>query len=181
LREFYDIQSKSYGIFSAESAQLLLDYDWPGNIRQLRNVMERLSVMTAGGLIEALDVRRALQIQEFIVEDHKDNSGNEQATINVSTEPDDKKPAPLDFALFISVSLGRFFAYGPFYHRVIKYNCFSLVKMLLQGYTAETLTAPQFLERVQEKMRRIYIMGLASAPVWGQTLQCNLYQKESTP
>ena len=65
LREFYDTQGKSYGIFSDESARLLLDYAWPGNIRQLRNAMERLSVMTAGGLIEAEEVRRALQLQEF--------------------------------------------------------------------------------------------------------------------
>ncbi len=69
LREFYDRQSKSYGIFSEESARLLLDYEWPGNIRQLRNSMERLSVMTAGGLIEAREVRRALQIQDFAVPD----------------------------------------------------------------------------------------------------------------
>ncbi|MDB4516740.1 sigma 54-interacting transcriptional regulator, partial [Crocinitomicaceae bacterium] len=32
LREFYDMQGKSYGIFSDESARLLLDYGWPGNI-----------------------------------------------------------------------------------------------------------------------------------------------------
>jgi propionate catabolism operon transcriptional regulator len=69
LREFYDIQGKSYGIFADESARLLLDYDWPGNIRQLRNAMERLSVMTAGGLIEAREVRRALQLQEFDTSD----------------------------------------------------------------------------------------------------------------
>ena len=65
LREFYDMQGKSYGIFSEEAAQVLLDYGWPGNIRQLRNSMERLSVMTAGGLLEAYEVERALQIQEF--------------------------------------------------------------------------------------------------------------------
>jgi DNA-binding NtrC family response regulator len=44
---------------------LLLDYEWPGNIRQLRNAMERLSVMTAGGLINVEEVSRALQIQDF--------------------------------------------------------------------------------------------------------------------
>jgi transcriptional regulator with PAS, ATPase and Fis domain len=65
LREFYDGQGKSYGIFSEEAAQLLLEYEWPGNIRQLRNAMERLSVMTAGGLIEIDEVSRALQIQDF--------------------------------------------------------------------------------------------------------------------
>ncbi len=65
LREFYDAQGKSYGIFSQEASQLLLDCEWPGNIRQLRNAMERLSVMTAGGLINVDEVSRALQIQDF--------------------------------------------------------------------------------------------------------------------
>jgi len=90
LREFYDIQGKSYGIFSAESAHLLRDYDWPGNIRQLRNVMERLSVMTAGGLIEADDIRRALQIQEYTIEDHHGNSAKDSTIIGPSVEPDKK-------------------------------------------------------------------------------------------
>jgi len=67
LREFYDAQGKSYGIFSDKSAQLLLEYSWPGNIRQLRNVMERLSVMTAGGLLKVDDVKRAMQLQDFEV------------------------------------------------------------------------------------------------------------------
>lgn len=106
LREFYDIQGKSYGIFSTECAHLLLDYDWPGNIRQLRNVMERLSVMTAGGLIEAVDVRRALQIQEFITEDHEGNSGKQQTTIQLSTLPD-KKTASLDFEKKIPFAMGK--------------------------------------------------------------------------
>ncbi|MCB2174021.1 hypothetical protein KQH41_02010, partial [bacterium] len=34
-------------------------------IRQLRNAMERLSVLTPGGVIHAEDVRKALQLQEF--------------------------------------------------------------------------------------------------------------------
>ncbi len=65
LREFYDAQGKSYGVFSDRSAQLLCAYSWPGNIRQLRNAMERLSVMTAGGLIKEHDVQRAMQLQDF--------------------------------------------------------------------------------------------------------------------
>ncbi len=62
LKEFYNRQNKSGGIFSDQSVKLLLEYDWPGNIRQLRNVMERLSVMTSGGVIKANDVKKALQI-----------------------------------------------------------------------------------------------------------------------
>jgi transcriptional regulator, propionate catabolism operon regulatory protein len=65
LQEFYAVQEKPPGFFSKDSSQLLLEHSWPGNIRQLRNAMERLSVMTQGGLIDAEDVRKALQIQEF--------------------------------------------------------------------------------------------------------------------
>ena len=87
LREFYDMQGKSYGVFSSESAQLLLDYDWPGNIRQLRNVMERLSVMTAGGLIGVHEMRRALQIPEHVPA--HTHSGESKA------QPLDNRPEPV--------------------------------------------------------------------------------------
>lgn len=85
LREFYDMQGKSYGVFSEESAQLLLACDWPGNIRQLRNVMERLSVMTAGGLIEVRDIKRALQIQESPLVDGRDHTSLNDSELGSGT------------------------------------------------------------------------------------------------
>ena len=85
LREFYDMQGKSYGVFSEESAQLLLACDWPGNIRQLRNVMERLSVMTAGGLIEVRDIKRALQIQESPLVDGRDHTSLNDSKLSSDT------------------------------------------------------------------------------------------------
>ena len=78
LKEFYGSQGKPGGIFSGRSAKLLLDYDWPGNIRQLRNVMERLSVMTSGGVIRVDDVKKALQVQEI------DPAGNDS---RITTAP----------------------------------------------------------------------------------------------
>ncbi|MFN8514555.1 MAG: sigma-54 dependent transcriptional regulator [Chloroflexia bacterium] len=40
------------GPMLAESAmQMLLDYDWPGNVRQLENTIERAAVLAQGGLI----------------------------------------------------------------------------------------------------------------------------------
>ncbi len=86
LREFYDMQGKSYGVFSEESAQLLLACDWPGNIRQLRNVMERLSVMTAGGLIEVRDIKRALQIQESPLVDGRDHTSLNDSELSSGTD-----------------------------------------------------------------------------------------------
>ncbi len=46
--------------FSSEALQLLIDYQWPGNIRELRNTIERLSIMTSGDTIEAEDVENVL-------------------------------------------------------------------------------------------------------------------------
>lgn len=38
----------------------LCDYSWPGNVRQLRNLMERLTVTVAGPVIHAEDLPRAI-------------------------------------------------------------------------------------------------------------------------
>jgi two-component system response regulator HydG len=38
---------------SAESLDLLRAYPWPGNIRELENLLERLCVLTPGGAIDA--------------------------------------------------------------------------------------------------------------------------------
>ena len=36
---------------SRDARQLLLDYHWPGNVRQLRNALERAAIVCEGGLI----------------------------------------------------------------------------------------------------------------------------------
>jgi len=39
--------------FRKDALALLANYDWPGNVRELENLVERLVVLTHGGLIEA--------------------------------------------------------------------------------------------------------------------------------
>jgi DNA-binding NtrC family response regulator len=39
--------------FAPEALQRLQEYDWPGNIRELQNVIERAVVLTQGALVEA--------------------------------------------------------------------------------------------------------------------------------
>jgi len=54
---------KSAGLRKVEddAVDALLDYSWPGNVRQLRHVVEKLAVDTLGGsVINADAVRRAL-------------------------------------------------------------------------------------------------------------------------
>jgi DNA-binding NtrC family response regulator len=38
--------------FSKQTLKVLKDYSWPGNIRELRNLCERLSILLAGKTIE---------------------------------------------------------------------------------------------------------------------------------
>lgn len=44
-----------------EAIQILTNHFWPGNIRELKNVVERLCIMTIGDTIKAKDVKEALQ------------------------------------------------------------------------------------------------------------------------
>ncbi|HEY7339230.1 MAG TPA: sigma-54 dependent transcriptional regulator [Bryobacteraceae bacterium] len=39
----------------------LMEYSWPGNIRQLQHMMERLAILAPGGRIDALAVRQAIE------------------------------------------------------------------------------------------------------------------------
>jgi two-component system response regulator FlrC len=42
---------------SADAARLLLGYDWPGNIRELDNLLQRAIILANGSLIEAPHIR----------------------------------------------------------------------------------------------------------------------------
>ena len=50
--------------FTNEAMELLKNYRWPGNIRELRNILESMIVIERGKLIDALDVRRYLRTTE---------------------------------------------------------------------------------------------------------------------
>jgi DNA-binding NtrC family response regulator len=47
--------------FSDEALQLLRNYHWPGNVREVENVIQRLVVMTEGELIEVPDLPSLLR------------------------------------------------------------------------------------------------------------------------
>jgi two-component system response regulator FlrC len=42
---------------SADAAQLLLTYTWPGNIRELDNLLQRAAILAGGPVIEAQHIR----------------------------------------------------------------------------------------------------------------------------
>ncbi len=46
-----------------EAFDCLLTYSWPGNIRELENLFERLAIIKSSGLIELRDLPRSLQVR----------------------------------------------------------------------------------------------------------------------
>ncbi len=46
--------------YTAEAGQAILGYRWPGNVRQLKNVVEQIALFEAGNTLTADDVRRYL-------------------------------------------------------------------------------------------------------------------------
>ncbi|HYT73353.1 MAG TPA: sigma-54 dependent transcriptional regulator [Vicinamibacterales bacterium] len=52
LNEFNGTNNKSVKAVDQESMQILEQYPWPGNIRELRNVIERATILSDGDFIE---------------------------------------------------------------------------------------------------------------------------------
>ena len=54
--------------FSEDAVELLRDYTWPGNIRELRNAVERGLAMARGEMIRTADLPPALRNTESAVD-----------------------------------------------------------------------------------------------------------------
>ncbi|MCB1156721.1 MAG: sigma-54-dependent Fis family transcriptional regulator [Leptospiraceae bacterium] len=57
IAEFNGIEAK---MMDNEAVSILTNHFWPGNIRELKNVVERLSIMTIGNTIKGKDTKDAL-------------------------------------------------------------------------------------------------------------------------
>lgn len=71
---FLDQTAELYGTnrkeLSPEAEQALLEYDWPGNIRELKNTINRLTILSKSGVIRAEDVVNAYNSNGYFL--HKD-------------------------------------------------------------------------------------------------------------
>lgn len=56
LRFFESQQGRNNLTFSARCEQLIASYSWPGNLRQLRNAVERAVILSPANVIEAADL-----------------------------------------------------------------------------------------------------------------------------
>lgn len=65
LQHFWSRNNLEY---TDSALELLMNYDWPGNVRQLKNFAERMTALKSSGLIDVSDVER------FLVEQHSQST-----------------------------------------------------------------------------------------------------------
>jgi len=63
LRRFCRKMGKRIQGFSDDALELLVNYHWPGNVRQLKNVVERLVIMSDGNTMDSLDLMEYLPMK----------------------------------------------------------------------------------------------------------------------
>jgi len=59
----YFSRSKPKLTYSDSAMELLMKYDWPGNVRQLKNFADRMAALKPEGMVEVDDVERFIQEQ----------------------------------------------------------------------------------------------------------------------
>ena len=57
MNHFNKVFHKSFRRMSPEAERIILEYDWPGNIRQLKNLFERIILLESGETVEARHVQ----------------------------------------------------------------------------------------------------------------------------
>jgi two-component system nitrogen regulation response regulator NtrX len=56
MQEFSRDTGKEVPCLENEALEALTNYDWPGNVREIKNLMERLVIMTTSGVIKSADL-----------------------------------------------------------------------------------------------------------------------------
>ncbi|MGD2124522.1 MAG: sigma-54 dependent transcriptional regulator [Desulfobacteraceae bacterium] len=69
LRHFCRETGKRIEGFSDDALEMLVNHEWPGNVRQLKNVVERLVIMADRGILDSLDLLEPPQMKRFLRED----------------------------------------------------------------------------------------------------------------
>jgi transcriptional regulator with GAF, ATPase, and Fis domain len=63
VRKHCEANSRSLMTIADEAMDVLVNYDWPGNVRQLSNIIERVVVLADSAVVNAADIRQALSRQ----------------------------------------------------------------------------------------------------------------------
>jgi len=66
LRHFCRKTGKRIEGFSNDALEILVNHEWPGNVRQLKNVVERLVIMADRDILDSLDLLEPVQMKGFL-------------------------------------------------------------------------------------------------------------------
>lgn len=77
----YNTRYSKKVIMTTGARQMLHEYEWPGNIRELKNVMERMVVVSKSEVIDVDVVRTILNIESEQVDRVADNSNTLKAAV----------------------------------------------------------------------------------------------------
>ncbi|MCW5797899.1 MAG: sigma-54-dependent Fis family transcriptional regulator [Nitrospira sp.] len=91
VKHFLRVHAEEQGLklkqVSPEAMEVFMHYEWPGNIRELRNLIERLMIMVPGPVIEASHASVALQVRPQLSAAH--SAGGAQPVNTLLTRPYD--------------------------------------------------------------------------------------------
>ncbi len=93
LNHFLKIAAEDNGkrldAFTSEAVKVLTSYNWPGNIRELRNCVERMVVFARGSSLTLNDV--PVEIRQAVGEQLQEKARRQQDELNLSDNPLDIK------------------------------------------------------------------------------------------
>jgi DNA-binding NtrC family response regulator len=81
LRSFCRQTGKRIEGFSNEALEVLINHDWPGNVRQLKNVIEHLVIMADGAFLDLAFVSEQLQTRKSPILDQIPRTVEELKTL----------------------------------------------------------------------------------------------------
>ena len=95
LRQFGREMGRRIEGFTDEALQLLINYEWPGNVRQLKNVVERLVIMADEKILDSAHILSNMQTApveglEAIPQTSDDMKAVKQRILQTSYEPIEK-------------------------------------------------------------------------------------------
>ena len=77
VKHFLHVHAEEQGLkikqVSPEAMDVFIQYEWPGNIRELRNLIERLMIMVPGPVIEATQQAAGVQTPNSLLTRHYDS------------------------------------------------------------------------------------------------------------
>jgi len=94
LEKILEKQKKGKRVFSEEAVNALINYDWPGNIRELQNMVERAVALSKNEIINADEL--PLPIEQFAAASREPVSDEKKKSFIVTTLAEQEKSAIIE-------------------------------------------------------------------------------------